>query len=143
MLKYELWVITHVYIPYFSSILFSLGCQEHMIPALTDTPKYTTIVPKCRERSMQMLQEFNILGIHAGFSYTMNKIWFVWHFSHEHSNSGLWFSDNWHYMFTSVVSDIVGNYWADSPRSMLPIYQELIAAGLRIWMFRYIFFLTT
>ncbi|GER51278.1 serine carboxypeptidase-like protein [Striga asiatica] len=26
-------------------------------------------------------------------------------------------------------SDIVGNYWADSPLSTLPIYQELIAAG--------------
>ncbi|MQL81781.1 hypothetical protein Taro_014242 [Colocasia esculenta] len=32
-------------------------------------------------------------------------------------------------------SDPVGNYWADSPRSMLPIYRELIAAGLRIWVF--------
>ncbi|KAG8054864.1 hypothetical protein GUJ93_ZPchr0001g31455 [Zizania palustris] len=32
-------------------------------------------------------------------------------------------------------SDIVGAYWADSPRSMLPIYQELIAAGIRIWVF--------
>lgn len=35
-----------------------------------------------------------------------------------------------------VYSDIVGNYWADSPLSMLPIYQELIAAGLRIWVYR-------
>ncbi|KAG1339118.1 putative Serine carboxypeptidase-like 26 [Cocos nucifera] len=34
-----------------------------------------------------------------------------------------------------TCSDIVGKYWADSPRSMLPIYQELIAAGLRIWVF--------
>ncbi|XXG55045.1 hypothetical protein AAC387_Pa03g2780 [Persea americana] len=34
-----------------------------------------------------------------------------------------------------TCSDIVGNYWADSPRSMLPIYQELIAAGIRIWVF--------
>lgn len=33
-------------------------------------------------------------------------------------------------------SDIVGNYWADSPLSMLPIYKELIAAGLKIWVFR-------
>ncbi|KAL6552851.1 Serine carboxypeptidase-like 26 [Orobanche hederae] len=32
-------------------------------------------------------------------------------------------------------SGIVGEYWRDSPRSMLPIYQELIAAGLRIWVF--------
>ncbi|KAJ3669133.1 hypothetical protein LUZ60_011083 [Juncus effusus] len=34
-----------------------------------------------------------------------------------------------------TCSDIVGTYWADSPKSMLPIYQELIAAGLRIWVF--------
>ncbi|XP_050209298.1 serine carboxypeptidase-like 27 isoform X2 [Mercurialis annua] len=34
-----------------------------------------------------------------------------------------------------TCSDIVGNYWADSPLSMLPIYNELIAAGLKIWIF--------
>ncbi|TKY46291.1 Serine carboxypeptidase 27 [Spatholobus suberectus] len=37
-----------------------------------------------------------------------------------------------------TCSDIVGDYWADSPLSMLPIYQELIEAGLRIWLFLYI-----
>lgn len=34
-----------------------------------------------------------------------------------------------------TCSDIVGNYWGDAPLSMLPIYQELIAGGLRIWVF--------
>ncbi|XP_051120178.1 serine carboxypeptidase-like 27 [Andrographis paniculata] len=34
-----------------------------------------------------------------------------------------------------TCSDTVGNYWTDSPMSMLPIYKELIAAGLRIWVF--------
>ncbi|KAL6011073.1 hypothetical protein ACLOJK_001517 [Asimina triloba] len=34
-----------------------------------------------------------------------------------------------------TCSDIVGEYWADSPRSMLPIYRELVAAGLRIWVY--------
>ncbi|WCJ19365.1 serine carboxypeptidase-like 27 [Euphorbia peplus] len=34
-----------------------------------------------------------------------------------------------------TCSDVVGNYWADAPRSMLPIYKELIAAGLKIWVF--------
>ncbi|XP_078180265.1 serine carboxypeptidase-like 27 [Carex rostrata] len=34
-----------------------------------------------------------------------------------------------------TCSNIVGTYWADSPRSILPIYQELIAAGQRIWVF--------
>ncbi|KFK38250.1 hypothetical protein AALP_AA3G088900 [Arabis alpina] len=32
-------------------------------------------------------------------------------------------------------SDIVGSYWTDSPVSMLPIYRELITAGLKIWVF--------
>ncbi|XP_021715832.1 serine carboxypeptidase-like 27 [Chenopodium quinoa] len=35
----------------------------------------------------------------------------------------------------STCSDIVGTYWSDSPQSMLPIYRELIAAGLKIWVF--------
>ncbi|KAJ3693819.1 hypothetical protein LUZ60_009299 [Juncus effusus] len=34
-----------------------------------------------------------------------------------------------------TCSPIVGVFWADSPRTMLPIYQELIDAGLRIWVF--------
>lgn len=34
-----------------------------------------------------------------------------------------------------TCSDIVGNYWADSPLSMLSIYKELIAAGRRIWVY--------
>ncbi|RDX71295.1 Serine carboxypeptidase-like 27 [Mucuna pruriens] len=34
-----------------------------------------------------------------------------------------------------TCSDIVGNYWTDSPLSMLPIYQELINASLQIWVY--------
>ncbi|XP_043700880.1 serine carboxypeptidase-like 27 isoform X2 [Telopea speciosissima] len=34
-----------------------------------------------------------------------------------------------------TCSNIVGNYWADAPLSMLPIYRELIAAGLKIWVY--------
>ncbi|XP_057425590.1 serine carboxypeptidase-like 27 isoform X2 [Lotus japonicus] len=34
-----------------------------------------------------------------------------------------------------TCSDIVGNYWTDSPLSMLPIYRELINASLRIWVY--------
>jgi hypothetical protein len=33
-------------------------------------------------------------------------------------------------------SALIYTNWGDSPRSMLPIYKELIAAGLRIWVFR-------
>ncbi|KAJ8423881.1 hypothetical protein Cgig2_001547 [Carnegiea gigantea] len=34
-----------------------------------------------------------------------------------------------------TCSNIVGDKWADSPISMLPIYQELMEAGLRIWVY--------
>ncbi|CAL4958362.1 unnamed protein product [Urochloa decumbens] len=34
-----------------------------------------------------------------------------------------------------ACSDPVYDYWKDSPKSMLPIYRELIAAGIRIWAF--------
>lgn len=33
-------------------------------------------------------------------------------------------------------SDVIRGGWTDSPSSMLPIFKELIAAGLRIWVFR-------
>lgn len=35
-------------------------------------------------------------------------------------------------------SDILIKTWDDTQISMLPTYKELIAAGLRIWLFRYI-----
>ncbi|XP_006655142.3 serine carboxypeptidase 2-like [Oryza brachyantha] len=35
----------------------------------------------------------------------------------------------------ATCSDILNNNWRDSPRTVLPIYHELIAAGLRIWVF--------
>ncbi|KAG8380476.1 hypothetical protein BUALT_Bualt06G0019300 [Buddleja alternifolia] len=34
-----------------------------------------------------------------------------------------------------TCSDVIRGRWRDSPRSMLPIFQQLIAAGLRIWVF--------
>jgi serine carboxypeptidase-like clade 2 len=39
-------------------------------------------------------------------------------------------------LFHMIRSDPLYDHWGDSPRSMLPIYKELIAAGLRIWVFR-------
>lgn len=38
------------------------------------------------------------------------------------------------YRWTACSSPIRGN-WSDSPKSMLPIFKELIAAGIRIWVF--------
>jgi len=35
----------------------------------------------------------------------------------------------------ATCSDTINTNWGDAPRSMLPIYKELIAAGLRIWVF--------
>ncbi|XP_058770008.1 serine carboxypeptidase-like 27 [Vicia villosa] len=34
-----------------------------------------------------------------------------------------------------ACSHVLWNYWSDSPLSMLPIYQELINDGLRIWVY--------
>ncbi|KAK2995910.1 hypothetical protein RJ640_000603 [Escallonia rubra] len=39
------------------------------------------------------------------------------------------------YYLNHVCSDIVRGGWTDSPKSMLPIFKELIAAGLRIWVY--------
>ncbi|CAL4907214.1 unnamed protein product [Urochloa decumbens] len=35
----------------------------------------------------------------------------------------------------TTCSDTINTNWRDSPKSMLPIYKELIAAGLRIWVY--------
>ncbi|KQK07419.1 serine carboxypeptidase 2 [Brachypodium distachyon] len=35
----------------------------------------------------------------------------------------------------ATCSDTINKNWGDAPRSMLPIYKELIQAGLRIWVF--------
>lgn len=35
----------------------------------------------------------------------------------------------------ATCSSIVRRNWSDSPKSMLPIFKELIAAGIRIWVF--------
>ncbi|KAL3649753.1 hypothetical protein CASFOL_006156 [Castilleja foliolosa] len=34
-----------------------------------------------------------------------------------------------------TCSDVLRGSWTDSPRSMLPIFQQLIAAGVRIWVY--------
>lgn len=39
------------------------------------------------------------------------------------------------YNWTSCSSTVGREYWTDSEFSMLPIYKELIAAGLRIWAY--------
>ncbi|GKU87217.1 hypothetical protein SLEP1_g1658 [Rubroshorea leprosula] len=35
----------------------------------------------------------------------------------------------------TACSDVLFKYWTDSANSMLPIYKELMAAGLRIWVY--------
>ncbi|KAL6864822.1 hypothetical protein ACP4OV_015973 [Aristida adscensionis] len=35
----------------------------------------------------------------------------------------------------ATCSNIISDHWQDSAKSMLPIYKELIAAGLKIWVF--------
>ncbi|KAJ6731719.1 SERINE PROTEASE FAMILY S10 SERINE CARBOXYPEPTIDASE [Salix purpurea] len=35
----------------------------------------------------------------------------------------------------TACSDVLNKNWKDSESSMLPIYKEMVAAGLRIWVF--------
>ncbi|KAK4371528.1 hypothetical protein RND71_011003 [Anisodus tanguticus] len=65
----------------------------------------------CTERYSEVY--FNLPEVQKAFHANVTKLTYPW----------------------KTCSDIVGNYWADSPLSMLPIYQELIAAGFRIWVF--------
>lgn len=46
------------------------------------------------------------------------------------------------YIFTLYDSDVLIRNWKDSEVSMLPTYEKLIAAGLRIWVFRYSYTIT-
>ena len=36
----------------------------------------------------------------------------------------------------ATCSSIVRRNWTDSPKSMLPIFKQLISSGIRIWVFR-------
>lgn len=40
------------------------------------------------------------------------------------------------FFFFWACSDVLIKYWRDSENSILPIYKDLIEAGLRIWVFR-------
>ncbi|GJX58287.1 serine carboxypeptidase-like protein 27 [Tanacetum coccineum] len=59
------------------------------------------------------IQYFNLPEVQKAFHANITKLSYPW----------------------KTCSDIVGEYWTDSPLSMLPIYKELIAAGLRVWVF--------
>ncbi|XP_074366226.1 serine carboxypeptidase-like 27 [Apium graveolens] len=74
-------------------------------------PWMTRAYDPCTERHSEVY--FNIPEVQKAFHANITKIPYPW----------------------KTCGDIVGEYWADSPRSMLPIYQELIAAGIRIWVF--------
>jgi hypothetical protein len=39
-------------------------------------------------------------------------------------------------LYGACCSDVLIKNWNDSETSVLPTYKELIAAGLRIWVFR-------
>ncbi|PWA95989.1 serine carboxypeptidase-like 27 [Artemisia annua] len=61
------------------------------------------------------IQYFNLPEVQKAFHANVTKLSYPW----------------------NTCSEIVSGNWKDSPLSMLPIYKELISAGLRIWVFRY------
>lgn len=108
--------------------IHSLGCPEHMIRAPNDTQSCTTTVLRSKKHFMPTQLEYHTFGTHAGASSNDLKL-------HVHE-SMLQFQSEL-IAFLTHNSDIVGVIWGDSPKSMLPIYQELVSAGLRVWVFRY------
>ena len=99
-----------------------------MIHALRIMQKNTIIGLKCRRQCMLTLPEFLINGLLAGNILLLKNgdrgmiLCFIFYLI-------VW----WHLLFGS---DVLNKNWKDSESSMLPIYKELVAAGLRIWVFR-------
>lgn len=46
------------------------------------------------------------------------------------------------YYWVFICSETLNRNWNDTAVSVLPIYKELIAAGLRIWVFRFVAYIT-
>lgn len=46
------------------------------------------------------------------------------------------------YYWVFICSETLNRNWNDTAVSVLPIYKELIAAGLRIWVFRFVAHIT-
>uniref|UniRef100_A0A452XY56 carboxypeptidase D n=1 Tax=Aegilops tauschii subsp. strangulata TaxID=200361 RepID=A0A452XY56_AEGTS len=78
----------------------------------TDSPWLTGSYDPCTERySTAYYNRRDVqMALHANVTGAMNYTW-------------------------TTCSDTINTHWHDAPRSMLPIYRELIAAGLRIWVF--------
>ena len=93
----------------------------------------------CTERYSEVY--FNLPEVQTALHANVTQVSYPWRTCRYFE---LWISDTFPCIACNVsvdwisflFSNIVGIYWADSPLSMLPIYQELIAAGLRIWVFR-------
>lgn len=99
-----------------------------MTHAQRDTPVCISTLRRFKRLCMLTQPDLLIHGRHAG------DLWIF--LSNFYSLAFLLFSVT--FVCCVCFSDIVGDKWADSPLSMLPIYKELIGAGLRIWVFRYI-----
>lgn len=122
--------ITILYGTYGSRVQFYIGDQG-MIHVLKIMQKSIIIVLMCRKQCMQTLQISLTSGLLAGVTFDLARKRKIKKYS---------FILNllkWNMHLSWSYSDVLIKNWKDTAVSVLPIYRELIAAGLRIWVFRY------
>ena len=95
---------------------------------------------KCRKQCMQILPTFLTNGLLAGllFHYVL-LLAETAYFAFNKLKSKFYEFTSFKICLWFVDSEVLLKNWKDSEISVLPIYKELIAAGLKIWVFRYSF----
>lgn len=110
------------------ALSFGGGCQG-TIHVLRIMQRGIIILKRFNWQCMPMLLEFPTDGLLAGEFVALKASQFPWPKLITSSAIKVCFS------FLGD-SDVLIKNWKDSQESMLPTYKELIAAGLRIWVFR-------
>lgn len=95
---------------------------------------------------MQMLPTFLTNGLLAGlvFHYVIlfrkdkqKHCALIYNLKSKSNSSKFYEMTSFNTWLGLLDSDVLLKNWKDSEISVLPIYKELIAAGLKIWVFRY------
>jgi len=104
-----------------------------MIHVLKSMRRSTTTGQTCRKLSMPIPLKSPTNGLHAG-----DFNWFIYHLNtqrkyvtnHNESKTDILLC------MSSSYSDVLNRNWNDTEASVLPTYRQLMAARLRIWVFR-------
>lgn len=107
-----------------------------MIHVQKNMQKFTTIGQMFKKHFMQTQQAFLISGLLAGelFMTHIFKL-YEWLFIVQFKD---WLIINHKFLFI-WCSEVLNRNWNDTDVSVLPLYRELIAHGVRVWVFRLVF----